>query len=153
MATPKPVPAALRKLRGNPSKRAINHQEPSVPPARFERVPPELKGNATAIAEWHRMTTIGRQWITEADRPVVIAACLQWALHLEALDKAGTRAEDVLPNLGIARSALQACMKLWTMLGLTPTSRASVKAADGPRPGGDSFSEFDATTTDGASQH
>jgi P27 family predicted phage terminase small subunit len=91
--------------------------------------------------------------ITEADRSALVALCLEWARYLDATVKVRvlglvvkTPSGYPIPNpyLSIATKALGSCNKLWPELGLTPSSRSRVQTADGPGPGGDAFTEFDA---------
>ena len=139
----KPHPTALRKLNGNPSKTRLNDDEPQPPAFTGVDIPPELDGNTVAIREWIRLVPMLRacKQITEADRSALIALCLEWSRYIAAQTIPWSRSHP-------ARNALQACLKLWPELGLTPSSRSRVRIADNAAlSGGDAFSEFDAETS------
>jgi hypothetical protein len=125
----KPHPTSLRRLHGNPGKRAYNRLEPEPPLMAPGGTPEELAGNVVAIREWERLAPMLRavRQITEADRSGLIALCLEWSAYLEG---------------GTLRS-FTCCLKLWQEFGLTPSSRTRVQRAETPAPGGDTFSEFD----------
>jgi P27 family predicted phage terminase small subunit len=161
----KPKPSAEKALEGNPGKRPINDDEPQPPPVEdaFDLPPAELddvEGQSLAGArqEWARLAPLLRRCrlVTEADRSALLALCLEWARYLEARAKAYPRVVKApsgyaMPNpwLAIQTKALAGCLKLWPELGLTPSSRSRVRTAeDGPGPGGDAFSEFDAPSDD-----
>jgi P27 family predicted phage terminase small subunit len=161
----KPLPTSVRELTGNAGKRPINDREPAPPaptPSTFDTAPPELtqpnaKGEISfphGAAEWTRlapMLRVARQ-ITDADRSALLALCIEWDRYLTAtahvsqiglVVKTKTGYLMTNPYLSIATRALAGCSRLWVELGLTPSSRSRVTTADGPGPGGDSFSEFD----------
>ena len=145
----KPKPTALKVLEGNPGKRPLNHQEPVMPEPSdaFEVPPPELLGDVVAKAEWTRLAPMLRKarTITEADRSSLVALCQQWSWYLEAKNKVSTTGMVVKspngyptpnPYIGIANKALDYCLKLWTELGITPSSRSRVTmASDEPDTG------------------
>jgi P27 family predicted phage terminase small subunit len=145
----KPKPTHQKVLEGNPGKRAINRQEPPLPPETFEQLPRELAGDQVAADEWRRLAPIlrARRAVTVADRAALIAVCREWSRYLFASDKATplvvlTKSGYPMPNpyLGIAARALAACARLWPELGLTPSSRSRVRI---DAPPGDEFAEFD----------
>jgi len=129
----KPKSKVLRELSGNAGHRSHNDREPEPPPMPGDEVPPLLMDNPIAIAEWVRLVPMLRRvrQITEADRSALIALCLEWNRYLTV--------EASAPR----NQALQACIKLWAEIGLTPSSRARVRTNETAAPGGDSFSEFD----------
>lgn len=161
MRGPKPKPTVVRLLDGNPGKRAINHREPKPPttPQTFE-APRELQGDPVAVAYWNELAPMLRdiRQITDADRGVLVALCVQWSRYIEATAALQQRDEQGRsrmlirmeggsfqqnPYIPIANKALILCTKLWSELGLTPSSRSRVIETGVP-PGGDEFSEFDA---------
>lgn len=150
----KAKPTAQRALEGNPGHRPLNEREPTPPPLTesFD-TPPAIVGNEpAAAAEWLRLAPMLRRCrqVTEADRAALIACCLEWAHYEKAIGQrvpeiVTARSGYAMPNpwIAIANKALAALVKLWAELGLTPSSRSRVQV-DGPGPGGDAFSEFDA---------
>lgn len=162
----KPKSTAQRRLEGNAGKRGFNRNEPQPPPLAdpaadqvngdeapdVDLAPPaELVNIPDALAEWNRLAPMLKRirQITEADRAALLAVCIEWARYLEAKAKAFPRVVSSpkgypMPNpwLSIQTKALQACMKLWPELGLTPSSRSRVKT-DAVPIDGDAFSEFD----------
>jgi len=152
----KPNPTAKRMLEGNPGKRPLNFNEPILPPidpSVFDAPPPELDHNPVAQAEWKYLAPKLRRakHVTAGDKGALIALCIEWARYLEAMAQVHRRGMVVpapsgypIPNpyLAIGTRALQACIKLWPELGLTPSSRSRVSvASDGDTD--DGFNEFD----------
>lgn len=153
----KPKSTAQRRLEGNPGKRPLNTEEPQPPTAEpdvFDEPPPELAHDATAAAEWRRCAPMLRQirQVTDADRPALIAVCVEWSRYVRAIRKieelgmvVTTKSGYPIPNpyLPIATKALQLCNKLWPELGLTPSSRSRVKKASTDPNAADPYNEFD----------
>lgn len=149
----KPKPTEQRALEGNPGKRPLNVDEPAhdVPSHAFDEPPADLAG--AAAQEWRRLAPQLRRarQVTEADRGALIAACLEWAIYLDAsrrvaelglVVKAPSGYPMTNPYRAIANGALGHLVKLWAELGLTPSSRSRVKTVTGPG-ADDPFSEFD----------
>jgi len=137
----RPAPTALKVLRGNPGKRPLPAHEPTLPaaPADFDTPPDELTGNPAAIKEWSRVVPLLRVSgiIGTAERSALIALCIEWARWLDAQQKLhtlrmlikGKRDEPIAnPYIRIADHALTQCQRLWTELGLTPSSRVRLSA-------------------------
>ena len=155
---PKPRPTEARRLDGNPGHRPLSDDEPQPPPVSdaFDEPPPELDGLDVGAAYWRDLAPKLRlcRQITDVDRGALLALCIEWDRYHEArrhtthdqpkVVSAGKN-KYPMPNpwLAIQTKALAACLKLWPELGLTPSSRSRV-TAEGPGPGGDAFSEFDA---------
>lgn len=111
----RPTPTALKIIRGNPGKRAINGKEPK-PPIAALICPDHL--SPIAAQEWARIVPVlvGLGLATTADRSVLIAYC---ELHAEMVERSTQRKE--LRTASIAQ--LRACM---VELGLTPAARAKM---------------------------
>jgi P27 family predicted phage terminase small subunit len=142
----KPKPTDQKILEGNPGGRPLNRDEPKppAPTEAFDVPPPELVTDKVAATEWARlapMLRVARQ-VTEADRTALVALCLEWSRYLAAIKRVELSGMVVEapsgypiqnPYLAIATRALSGCHKLWTELGLTPSSRSRVQTA-GPLP-------------------
>jgi P27 family predicted phage terminase small subunit len=152
----KPKPTAVKELEGNPGKRPLPEEEPhhEAPPPDFDLPPAELTGDLVAAAEWRRLAPVLRKskTVTEADRGSLIACCQQWSRYLEANKSVSSMGMVVrspsgypMPNpyIGITNKALGNLVRLWAELGLTPSSRSRVTAAEDPSDR-DAFAEFDA---------
>lgn len=142
---PPPEPTALKLLKGNPGKRAINHDEPQ--PAKAEkgerRVPASLPPAgkrlwASLVPELARLNLL-----TKIDDATLHGACLSYARALEAgaiVKKQGmtiiTDKGFVIqhPAISIERNSWAAWLKFATQFGLTPSSRSSIhiKPQDAP---------------------
>ena len=151
----KPKPTEVKKLAGNPGNRPLNAREPQMPSGgeAFDAVPLELHHDLVASSEWERLAPMLRKArvATEADRASLMALCQQWSRYLEAngsVAKAGMVVRSPsgypMPNpyIAISNKALTICVKLWTELGLTPSSRSRVIAGD-DESSADPFAEFD----------
>jgi P27 family predicted phage terminase small subunit len=132
----KPVPTALKLLRGNPGKRGVNRLEPK--PARLKPdCPPELV-DKDARGEWIRsiQPAIVLNQITVADRVLAIAHCELWATWRSQLSEAGRKAHVIAagknkhptqnPARRMANQTLQLLVKVDSELGLTPASRSRI---------------------------
>jgi P27 family predicted phage terminase small subunit len=136
---PKPVPTRLNILRGNPSRRPLNTDEPTPPPL-GETVPPELEDEPQARAEWERLAPglIACGQVTLADRALLIGYCLkygQW-LHLEdvaskedPIVEGSTGNPIVNPTHRHANALFELVLRAAGELGLTPASRSRVTKA------------------------
>ena len=135
----RPQPTALRMLRGNPGKRKPKADEPQPPRAdpSFDAPPPELTDQVDALAEWSRVVPLLRVCgvISNAERSILIALCLEWAKYLRAgrdvaaggmVVARGSTGVQVNPALRIADHALVHCRAIWIELGLTPAGRAKL---------------------------
>lgn len=135
----KPVPTAMRVLRGNPGKRALPTDEPQA--AAFLPDPPaDLIGEG--LAEWRRVGPHLLQLglITALDAPAFIAYCRNWHRYVGAEQKVTEKGLIVVapsgfpiqnPYLAIANRALAECRAFWADFGMTPSARTRVKASKG----------------------
>lgn len=127
----KPKPTALKKLAGNPGKRALNHAEPRPEPGVPycpRQLTPEAKSEWRRVA--HKLQALGL--MTHLDRAALAAYCQAWADYVEATREL-KRAEKVMvtdkgynhlnPWIGIKRSAAEEMRKFMTEFGMTPSSR------------------------------
>lgn len=134
----KPVPTALKILRGNPGKRALNPDEPQPNPSLGIGDPPaSLKGEG--LEEWHRL---GPQLeamgvLTHVDVPAFVAYCKAWARYIDAERKIETLGEVVKapsgypivnPYRSIANKAYQQCKDFWSDFGMTASARTRIHA-------------------------
>lgn len=136
----KPVPTALKLLRGNPGKRAINRWEPTPAPLALD-CPEELSDPAER-EEWARTITpaIGIGQIAASDRLLAIAHCVLWATWRSQLSEASKHPHVVAvgpdkhpapnPARMMANKTLQLLVKIEAELGLTPVSRTRIHAID-----------------------
>jgi P27 family predicted phage terminase small subunit len=132
----KPVPTALKRIQGNPGKRAYNHDEPE-PPEGVPSCPEHL--NLAAREEWDRLVLVLHEMgvVTLVDRAALAAYCQCYGRWVEAEEK--LRATPILlktatgyvqqsPWLSISNKQLELMGRYMTELGLTPASRSRVAA-------------------------
>jgi P27 family predicted phage terminase small subunit len=148
MAGRKPKPTALKKLTGNPGKRALNHNEPK--PDGTPKCPPHL--DKAARAEWKRVATDLKRlgMLTSMDRAALAAYCSAWSRWIAAeqsIAKFGTVIKSPKsgypiqnPYVGIANTALDNIRKFGVEFGLTPSSRSRLNVDTTPP--ADSFESF-----------
>jgi P27 family predicted phage terminase small subunit len=121
-----PTPLALRRLQGNPGKRAMPTHAPEPPPETDLTAPSEL--DATGRVCWRRNAPVlaGMGVLTDADRDALMLYCdaySQWR-HASRVQRrlppadAGYR--QVAVTVETARNQMRLLMH---ELGLTPTSR------------------------------
>ena len=126
-------PDLLKKLEGNPGKRALNGNAPN--PSGRPKKPPFVKGYATKI--WKQIIeSMPPALYTAVDSVVLGAFCVsagQYRTATEQLAKEGLTitsavSGDVKPHpaLQAQTKALNAITTLGARLGLDPSSRASI---------------------------
>ena len=133
----KSIPSKIIDLRGGTdlTHRPPRNQEPT-PPEKMPTCPRHL--DSEARKEWRRagkvLMSVGL--LTELDRAVLAGYCQSWSEYVFAtlqLQKLGTvyKKEDGTPGINpyakIAAAAYDRWMKAGVLLGLSPSSRASLK--------------------------
>lgn len=140
MAGRRPTPTALKRLAGNPGKRALNESEPQFAPGR-PPCPAHLVGEART--EWSRVTRllVEAGLLTKADRAALAAYCEAWAtwvLAVEMLAKPKeegggmvTITENGYPMLSawwtVSQQAAKSMRSFLVEFGLTPAARSRMK--------------------------
>lgn len=133
----KPTPTALKLVRGNPGKRAINHDEPK-PTKGLPSKPPEWLDD-TARKTWKKLVkelnALGL--LTTVDGPSLGAYC-QAVSRMEAAEKHIAEKGIVVdgahggliknPSVTIAKECALLIQKFASEFGLTPASRTRIKA-------------------------
>jgi P27 family predicted phage terminase small subunit len=152
-----PVPTALKVVRGNPGKRALNTAEPQYS-ADHLACPRWL--SAEAKREWRRVAKLlkDQRVVTDADRAALVAYCQAWARWRQAeeiLETGGFtqqvaiqnakgeiigEKEIVRPEVIIAQKYLELMQRAAGRLGLDPSSRAKVSKL--PEAHEDPFAQF-----------
>jgi P27 family predicted phage terminase small subunit len=133
----KKTPTALKLLRGNPGKRALNVDEPQ--PDALEETCPAVLLDETARAEWTRaiVPAIRIGQVTAADRTLAIAHCELWATWQSQLAEAIKHPHVIaagkhkypMPNPArvMANKTLVLLANVDEKLGFSPTSRSKVQ--------------------------
>ncbi len=132
---PKPAPAHLKLLRGNPGKRPINRREPK-PPSRIPTCPDHL--TAAARKEWKRITVQldAAGLLTELDRTGLAAYCVAYARWCDAEKKLATFGVVIKspnnwpiqsPYLAIANKAMAQLQGSLAEFGLSPSARTRLE--------------------------
>ena len=146
-------PTALKVLRGNPGKRALNRQEPQ--PKRGRPTCPEFL-TAEAKHEWGRIIVELDELgiLTLVDRGALAAYCQAWARYREAeitISKEGSTfpvreilrlssgEEEIVtlnikphPAVAISQKERQSMKQYLIEFGLTPASRTRIKTPEKP---------------------
>lgn len=145
---PAPTPTALRLLRGNPGKRAINHDEPQVErlteDSPLAKCPKWLTGEARAL--WRRVVpgAIRSGLLTVVDLPTFEAFCQSYARWREAEALTGKNLELAIAK-GYRNAAVkerQLLLQLGARFGFDPSSRSNVKVPpEKPKSKAQSFAE------------
>ena len=131
----KPLPTEMKKLEGNPGKRALNNKEPK-PKSVIPQCPPHLKG--TARTEWKRITQelYALKIITNIDRAALAVCCTAWADYVKACNKLEKEGEVIISDKGgmyqnpwvaIKKRSMDQVQKFYAEFGMTPSSRSRVK--------------------------
>ena len=130
---PKPKPAELRRLEGNPGYKPINENAPEAS-GRPQR-PDYL--SAYAIKVWDRLIgSMPEKIYTAADQDLLAAYCVQADLHRNAVKQANSEGA-VIPNeegrpfvnpcIKVLNEAARQMTSLGTRLGLDPAARATLR--------------------------
>ena len=116
----KPKPTAIRKLEGNPGKRALNEAEPQLDPNRVPTCPTHVRGPARD--EWQRISRELQQAgiLTVLDRAALAAYCTWYGRWVEA--------EDGVRKFGMLVAQPQATELQATLFGVTPPSEPNPAA-------------------------
>jgi P27 family predicted phage terminase small subunit len=154
---PPPQPTHLRLLRGNPSRRPVNRNEPQ--PARAAEIPaPPDFLTGYAREEWARIAPelFRLGLLTIVDEPALAAYCTSFATFrtaVETLAKMG-EADPVSRALMIktvkggatqnplfltARQAANDMLRVAAEFGMTPAARSRLNSPFGPPPGPSKF--------------
>ena len=132
----KPKPTALKRLEGNPGKRALNRAEPR-PKVEMPRPPEHLSDEEKAkweaiVSELHSLGVMTRIDVDALARYCTIF--VRWVKAEKMVREKGeiikTAAGNIIQNpyLSIANRALDQLNKLGAEFGMTPSSRSRVKA-------------------------
>jgi P27 family predicted phage terminase small subunit len=135
---PKPVPTALKLVRGNPGKRPLNANEPTPPALAEARQPPDWLSPA---AQKHWPDIAGQLHeagiLTSIDVAALGLYCEAFARWRDAnaqIVRFGTVVKSPSgypiqsPYLAIANKAHEQMTKLLAEFGMTPSSRSRVTA-------------------------
>lgn len=140
----KNTPTALKQLKGNPGKRALNDQEPK-PDVAIPECPAHLTGEARK--EWNRITRelceLGI--LANIDRAALATYCMAWldfvyaskmvdeegeVITSKRLNKDGVEVPGgkyLNPWVGIKTSAMDRVVRIAAEFGMTPASRTRIK--------------------------
>lgn len=136
---PKPLPANVHLLRGNPSKLTSGQLRDGVcPDVEIPSAPRHLKGEA--LKEWKRVSVELEKLglISKIDRAALAMYCAAWGRHVNAenkiLELGADGLVDVTPNgfqvqsawLNISNKAMEQCSKFMAEFGMSPSSRSRV---------------------------
>jgi P27 family predicted phage terminase small subunit len=149
----RPLPSAVKKLRGNPGKRPVNKAEPK--PAMGE--PQRPVGMSTAaIKEWKAIVPeLARLGVlTKIDGKALAAYCMAWARWMEAEKKVvefGILVEEPIiqrdhdgyseivgtrykrnPAVSISNEAQKIMKAFLVEFGMTPSSRSRIRIENKP---------------------
>lgn len=141
----KPIPTALKLLRGNPGKRPLNRDEPT-PALEMPDPPALLEGEA--LAKWRELTALlaEAQILTRLERDALTVYCQTWAEWTAAtrkLQKFGSVIKAPSgypvqsPYVAIANQAKLHLRGLLADFGMTPSARARVSKATPKTAAGD----------------
>ena len=134
MAGRRPLPTALKLIRGNPGKRPINRDEPK-PAVTIPTCPAHL--SPIAKTEWRRISKMLANLgiVTPIDRAALAAYCQSYGRWVDAEKKVQERGDVVKsangnimtnPYLSVANRAMDNMRKFLVEFGMTPSSRSRI---------------------------
>jgi P27 family predicted phage terminase small subunit len=144
----RPLPTAVKKLRGNPGKRKPNNAEPSAPAG----VPPMPKLSAEAAREWKRIVPelLKLGVLTVVDGKALAGYChafARWQEAEKAVSKFGLIIQEPIllvdeptgyvrikrnPAAAESREAMKTMKSFLVEFGLTPASRSRIRIEKPP---------------------
>ena len=137
---PAPKPTALKRIDGNPGKRAINTTEPQFT-AKAPPCPKHL--TLEARKEWRRVSRelLDKNMLQVVDRAALAAYCQNWARWVEAenamtapdfhlIETTDKGYQYISPWLNVANQALKQMRSFLTEFGLTPASRTRIQVPE-----------------------
>ena len=141
---PAPKPTVLKKLEGNPGKRALPKNEPQPEPGAVcpEWLPEDAK------AEWSRVAPILERvkLLTQADTAALAAYCLSWASLKDAqrmiardgavIEGGGSGYRMPHPAVAIANKAKADIHRFCKEFGMTPSARSRMSLPGEPEQDG-----------------
>ena len=141
MASPRPLPTAIKRLRGKPGHHPLNEREPQ-PEIGVPSCPRWLEGEARA--EWRRMgkllANVGV--MTHVDRAIFAVYCQTYGRWVEMEKKLRNTGGPVVetdkgnmiqnPHLSVANRAMEQMLKAAIEFGMTPSSRNRIKVGEKP---------------------
>jgi P27 family predicted phage terminase small subunit len=146
---PRPIPTALKKLRGNPGKRPLPQNEPQ--PARGAQMPRYL--SPVAAEHWplvaQQLDDAGV--LTQMDTAALALYCeafANWHLATVQVHKHGPvikgKNGDPIqsPFLHVANKAWEQMLRILVEFGMTPSSRSRVQVVKSPKDEDHEFDEF-----------
>ena len=136
----KPKPSELRRLEGNPGKRAINDDAPQ--PIGTPTRPEYLTGYAADV--WLKIVgSMPQQIYSPADEELLAAYCVAAAMHREAVMRLTEMGAVIVgesgapyqnPWTGILNTQATKMATIGSRLGLDPSARASLKVPKDEKP-------------------
>jgi P27 family predicted phage terminase small subunit len=149
----KPIPTALKRLRGNPGKRALNREEPAADPELPEMPADLAEISPVAREEWERVGTALKDLrvISTLDRALLAVYCQDWETWIAATKNVQRYGAVIRspsgfltqnPYVAIANRAADRLLKTCAALGLSPSERSRMRTP-GPNEESDEFSEFE----------
>lgn len=143
----KPIPTALKLVRGNPGKRALPKNEAKL--ALAEPTPPAFLCDDAKV-EWGRVCSVlfSAGLMTEMDRAALGAYCASYGRWAQAERALGAMAEKDAANyalmirtkdgnaiqnplVGVANKAKADMVRFAAEFGMTPAARSRVEAGTG----------------------
>jgi len=147
---PPAKPAALKRLEGNPGKRALNTREPQFA-AKAPPCPKHLTGEARK--EWRRVSRelLEKDLLQVVDRAALAAYCQAWARWVDAelkMQEPGFEMvaitdkgyAHVSPWFQVSTQALKQMKSFLVEFGLTPASRTRIQVPEQTE--ADEFDDF-----------
>ena len=143
----RPLPTAIKKLKGTAQKCRTNQSEPKIVASCPE--PPAFLGEI-ARAEWqHKAPLLAKMGVlTEADNTALAAYCVQFERFVRAEERLSngeyteftTNGNEIARALvGVSNRAAELMKKFLVVFGLTPSSRTRIAA----NPEGSKSSEWE----------
>jgi len=135
---PAPTPTSLKKLRGNPGKRALPKDEPKPS---TEHVPCPAFLTSGAKGEWKRIVPELKRLglLTKVDRSALAAYCQHWdefrraTIEIEAAGavvQEGDKNPIVSPWITIRNRASELMNKYIQQFGFSPSSRVGLSSVE-----------------------
>lgn len=132
----KPKPTEIKRMTGNPGKRALNSDAPTFPAAILTRAPRVLSPQARRL--WRDLAPVlaGAGLLTIADLPAFTALCMHFGMMVEAAQQVKAEGATIMASMGETRKHpatsliaenSRALKSYLVEFGLSPSSRVRLK--------------------------
>lgn len=147
MKGPRPLPIAIHRMNGNPSKKNLGKMEAETPKARVSVPTPPATLDAVAKKEWKRITgeLLKMGIIAQCDEEILETYCVEYSIKRSVMmiiknrhlipdiadkDEREDAEHELKRALAVFRKVETVMFRLYGELGLSPSARSRIRVID-----------------------